>query len=42
MQKQTAHIANTNPPFILIFFLKVLKTQSTFKKNPIEKGQWEN
>ena len=33
MQKQNAHIANTNPPFTLTFFsLKVLKTKSALKK----------
>lgn len=31
------------PPFILNFFLKLLKTQSIFeKKISVEKGQWKN
>lgn len=41
MQKQNAHIANTNPPIYFNFFLKVLKTQSASTKGQIEKGQWK-
>ena len=39
MQKQNAHIANTNPPFTLTFFsLKVLKTKSALKKKKKKKN----